>query len=83
MWYYSRLEVDILVRKNSLVINWYIFFGLFIIFNVIVNRLITFKTLKKQKIVGLCPRPQATITIASQSLCPLLNSIFFHKTDIS
>ena len=32
---------------------------------------------------GICPRCQAAITIASQLLFGLWNSIFFHKTNIS
>ena len=79
MWYYSWTGVDILVRKNRLVMNWYIFLGHeHSIFGV--NHLIGLKTLKKQKFIWFCPpetppgffpRPQDAITIALQLLCPL------------
>ena len=72
--------------------TWHSFFGhKYHIFNSILSHLIALKTLKSQKmfgasstesLVGFCLRPQAVITMNSQLLFSLKNSIFFYKTDI-
>ena len=58
----------------------------------ILSHLITLNTLKRQEYLGFYPleplpgpypRHHTALIIASQSLFPLKNSIFFHKTDIS
>ena len=46
-----------LVRKNRLCMNWYIFLGHeYSIFNAIVNHLIALKTLKTNNLWGFTPR---------------------------
>ena len=82
MWYYTQREVDILTRRNRLVMNWYSFLGHeYSFFNAIVSHLFTLKILKRHTFLGflppesppgLCPRPQAVKAIALQSLFSLI-----------
>ena len=57
MWHYTRSEAGTLTKNKRMVMNWYSFLRHeYSFFNATVSRLITLKTLKSQKKLGLGPQ---------------------------